>query len=233
MWVYVTAAFWILERLCRLLHNAISINLPLARFAFRQPLISATATISHGAVLLSIPFEGHWTAGQYVYVRFMGLEGGFSKTQSHPFSIVNVPRSSEKDPDSTKEIQLIIRIKQGITLTLAEYVLAHSDSTSLTSSQMMTAIDSTPFPSTCQMTVAIEGPYGNAPTPGPEEFRNIILFAGGSGVTHPAAILDELLTRVQSGEEVGTESIRLVWAIQHLGSYILRKPFVLGLMDLV
>lgn len=150
-------------------------------------------------MLLSIPFKGAWTAGQYVHVRFMGLDGFANRAQSHPFSIVNAPRSSEKD-DSPQEIQLVIRIKQGITLTLAQHILSRSSD----------------VPASCALKVSIEGPYGSAPAPAAEEYRDLILFAGGSGVTHPASVLDGLLSRVDKGE-VGTESIKLFWAVQHLG----------------
>ena len=151
---------------------------------------------------MKVPFNESWTAGQHVYVSFWGLNI-FARhpLETHPFSIVNASRSVDSKDESTQELDLVIRIKMGVTKTLAQHIIKKSPG----------------LGASCFVKISMEGPYGHAPSPGAEEYESVVGFAGGSGITHPASILDYLFQKVERKLAVTTQ-IKLVWALQHLGT---------------
>lgn len=197
--MYAAVGFWVGERLFRFVrHFAGAAH---HKLYVRTPLVKAQAQVLHGAVVLKVPYpNGGWIAGQHVYVSFWGLDV-FRKSQSHPFSIVNASRTIDAKDDSPQELELVLRIKSGVTKKLADYIIKHSNS----------------LPASALVTISMEGPYGFAPSPA-EDFESVLLFAGGSGITHPASILDYLMQKVEQKLAV-TSQIKLVWAIQHLGAF--------------
>jgi len=168
------------------------------RRSLRSPVTVATASVVNGAILLSVPFPAHtWSEGQHVYISFMSLSI-LSKFQSHPFSIANAPHTG--DDATTSNLQLILRTKGGVTKTLARYINQH-------------AVDGI-----ATLKVVVEGPYGHGSTASVAgDFETVLLFAGGSGITHPASVLDAL-TQLISHQKIRTSSAHLVWAVQHLGA---------------
>lgn len=121
--------------------------------------------------------------------------------QSHPFSICNIDNGSN-------EIQFVLRIKHGLTSTLAKHI------TSLCKAKN---VGSAP------VTVSVEGPYGFAPPA--HQFDSVLLVAGGSGITHVASVLASVCKKAEEGVAAAT-NVHLVWAIHHLGTFSLR-PLVL------
>ncbi|KAI5479003.1 ferric-chelate reductase [Pseudohyphozyma bogoriensis] len=192
-WVYAASAIWIFERVCRLISHLAGVLH--TRVVLRRPLLQAEATVVSGAILLNVPFPaGTWEAGQHCYISFWGREV-LSKPwlygQSHPFSIITIPKA-----DGTPELRFALRIKKGVTRTLANHILAVTNNTSK------------PVP----LTVSVEGPYGHTPFLGAE---SLLLVAGGSGVTHVASLLAEAIKKVKEGVSA-TSYVRFVWAVHHL-----------------
>lgn len=208
------AGIWIAERVSRYVRHFAGIAHN--KLYLRKPIVKARAQVLHGAVILNVPYpHGGWSAGQHVYVSFWGLNI-FARhpVETHPFSIVNASRPLDDKEDSPQELDLIIRFKGGVTKTLAQFV----------------GKNSTGVPASCFVKISMEGPYGYAPSPGAEEYETVVGFAGGSGITHPASIIDYLSQKVERKLAV-TSRIKLVWAIQHLGAFSLSlfPPFFVEL----
>lgn len=164
VWLYVPLAFWIFERVARAL-QLVSINL-LCRFKFRAPLIKARATLIEGAVVLHVPFKGEWAAGQHAYLSFWDpsfLSTPWIYFQSHPFSIANVPSCSVADEKGRRDMLFVMRTRDGMTKTLAHRI-----------AQSPTG--------EAELWMTLEGPYGGCTDT--EQFHNVLLIAGGSGISH-------------------------------------------------
>ncbi|GAA5977551.1 hypothetical protein JCM11641_006861 [Rhodosporidiobolus odoratus] len=197
-WVYAAAAIWIFERVVRFVwHFAGIAN---TRLVLRRPVIKAQATVSHGAILLKVPFTGSWSAGQHVYVSFWGLDllrRPHLYGQSHPFSIANIPSTTASGPH---EMQFVLRIHAGVTKELANHI-----------SKKCAAKSNGGQEAPAECLVSIEGPHGWAPPAA--EYDSVLLVAGGSGITHPLSVLDAVCQLASEGKAV-TSSIKLVWALQ-------------------
>lgn len=133
------------------------------------------------------------------YVSFWGtdlLRRPWLYGQAHPFSIANMPELTMDAQTGQQKLQLVLRVKRGITLELARLV-----------ERMSTEHGS------CHLLVSVEGPYGSSPRS--EEYDSLILVTGGSGITHVASVLEDACLRAEKGE-TGTTAVKLVWAVRHL-----------------
>lgn len=195
-YVYAAVGFWAWERLARLARHVGTIIH--TRVILRRPLLQAEASVVSGAIVLSVPFYAPWSAGQHCYISFWGhelLAKPWLYGQSHPFSIASVPGPASQDGHT---LHFILRIHDGITKSLATHI---SQSTKLSRKE------------TCRLSISAEGPYGSTPHTAQSEV--VLLVAGGSGVTHIASVLGDIVTRVENGTSP-TTSVRFVWAIHHL-----------------
>ncbi|BGP42478.1 ferric-chelate reductase [Rhodotorula kratochvilovae] len=195
VWLYVPLGFWIFERLARLL-QLVSISL-LCKLQFRKPLIKARATLIEGAVVLHVPFKGEWNAGQHAYLSFW--DPSFITTpwiyfQSHPFSISNVPSCSVADEQGRREMLFVMRTRDGMTKDLARR-LAKSETGS------------------AEIWTTVEGPYGGCMDT--EQFHEILLIAGGSGISHIMSMLADILHKARNSYSRATR-VRVVWTVQNI-----------------
>lgn len=197
-WVYAAAAIWAFERASRLVRHVGTIFH--RRVILRAPLLTGEAKVVHGAIVLSVPFAGTWSASQHCYISFWSpalLARPWLFGRSHPFSIINV-QSSRKTGDQS--IELVLRIKKGLTRELADHIESRT-----------TASGS----ETCTLAVMAEGPYGqSAETP---DAQTVLLLAGGSGITFVASALEDVVQKIEAGQS-STNDVRLVWAIHHLSA---------------
>ncbi|KAL8292721.1 hypothetical protein RQP46_001333 [Phenoliferia psychrophenolica] len=199
-WVYAASAIWSFERASRLARHFGSIFH--RRIVLRSPLLSAEAKVVHGAIVLSVPFAGAWGASQHCYISFWTaslLTRPWLYGQSHPFSIANVQPLS---PSKGQTIELVLRIKKGITRTLANHIEARTKASGK---------------ATCSLTVMAEGPYGQSANTFDSE--SVLLLAGGSGITFVASALEDVVRKVEVGESLTTH-LRLVWAVHYLSGLI-------------
>ncbi|SCZ93912.1 BZ3500_MvSof-1268-A1-R1_Chr6-3g08979 [Microbotryum saponariae] len=189
-WVWAAVGIWAFERLTRLVLHISSF------FALRQPLVNAQARVVSGAILLSIPFPSNaWSAGQHVYVSFWGIQ--MLKTpwvygQSHPFSIANA------SGDKIDHIELVMRIKSGMTQSLAKRVA------SLCAQKGVESVG---------VLVSVEGPHGGLASSDLKDegaVESLVLVAGGSGITHVSSILGQAMAQPSRV----LKKVNLVWAIQ-------------------
>lgn len=207
-YTYSAIGIWALERLLR------GVALFFTRFHPRAPLVTATATLSHGAIVLRVPSKGNWRPGQHAYLSFPSVPRLLG--QSHPFSIANVPSSRNKTAD---EMLFVMRVRKGATMVLSER-LRKAEGQSST------------------LKVALEGPYGRSIET--KLFHDVLFIAGGSGITHVQssksyswrlrcferlccsrgssfAVLADLIQNATSAN-ARTTRVHLVWVIQHAGT---------------
>ncbi|GAA6012427.1 hypothetical protein JCM10207_007083 [Rhodosporidiobolus poonsookiae] len=208
---YTAIALWAFERATRLV-QFFSLEL-LLRFRARRPLVKATATLVHGAIVLRVPnAKGGWKAGQHVYISFPS----FLKVcwQSHPFSVANVPSLAPLPPSPTNsgsssptlasppsprsdsnEMLFVLRVQRGMTARLAQRLATRKDSTE-------------------KLSIAVEGPYGGMRAD-VGRFEEVVLVAGGSGITHVMSVLADAVQKVKLNQ-ARTRRIHLIWVIQHV-----------------
>ncbi|GAA6034231.1 hypothetical protein JCM8097_003797 [Rhodosporidiobolus ruineniae] len=225
-YTYASISLWALERLLRLLQLfSVDVLAPL-RLSLtgrpKWPLVRARATLVHGAVVLRIEGRGRkWGAGQHVYVGFPAFTRVF--WQTHPFSIANVPPSplfpsspassspsstekplpslpsfvstSDKTASEEEDLLLILRVHSGLTARLARHLSVQPESTE-------------------EMWVTVEGPYGRRHS-GAGRFEELVLVAGGSGITHVLSVLADALEKAKQGRS-RTRRIHLIWVLQHV-----------------
>ncbi|KAI5480555.1 hypothetical protein MNV49_000251, partial [Pseudohyphozyma bogoriensis] len=192
-WVYAPIAFWLLERGLRIL-QLVSVQM-LIRLKWRPPLIKANATLIEGAIVLRVPFKGKWYAGQHAYISIW--DPSFIRTphiygQNHPFSIANVPGSSELDSLGRHEMMFVMRTRDGMT-RMVEKRLKKSPNGAL------------------DLYVAVEGPYGG--TIDTEQFQEVLLVAGGSGISHIMSMTSEIIHRARTNY-TRVKRVKVIWTVQ-------------------
>ncbi|KAM0786762.1 hypothetical protein ACM66B_002197 [Microbotryomycetes sp. NB124-2] len=188
IWVWVPIGIWIFERGARLV-QVLSITIA-NRWMPRSPLRRASALLKDGAIILRVPYKGTWSAGQHAYLSFPGLALG----QSHPFSIANVPSDfnlTETEADC-HEMLFVMGVRQGVTATVAKHLDQYTSRSA-------------------DLKVMLEGPLGISPNH--DSFDNVLLLAGGTGITHIASLLADLtLKAVRCKTRV--RKIKLVWTVR-------------------
>lgn len=131
--------------------------------------------------------EVTWNPGQHVFLRFPGL----GPLDNHPFTIASSCSETyvvDKDGNSSAEpLRFLIRPYEGITRKLAKYAGS-------------------------SVKAYIDGPYGHY-EPLEKKYENVVLVAGGSGITAMLPHLSYLAKRLGRRECV-TEEVRLIWAIK-------------------
>lgn len=195
-------------------------------------------------IRLTLTTPLRWRPGQHIYVRFPG----FSVAQAHPFTIMSLPNKSRLDsqlvllakvhegttrkifnyvkglethcPESsfTNEINtsLNTRPSGGFETEKSKVILSTSDSSSVSS-----RLESSPAMQQSQIRSAqiaayLDGPYGF--TTDPASFEQVILFAGGTGISHIYPILYRLLQRCEEGDPlVLTKRVHFIWSTHSSG----------------
>ncbi|GAA6002156.1 uncharacterized protein JCM10292_000783 [Rhodotorula paludigena] len=193
-WVEATVGIWLFERLWRICSAVVSVVD--FRIFVRKPVVKARASIVDGAIKLTVPCKGQaWTAGQHFYVSFWGtdfLRRPHLYGQTHPFCVANVPIRSA---GSEQEMRFVLRVYKGVTADLERVIRAKIAAKG---------------GEECELKVAVEGPFDKSE--GAEDYDSLLLFAGGSGITHPSSILAEVCQKVME-RKAATTNVRLIWAI--------------------
>ncbi|CUA67450.1 putative iron reductase [Rhizoctonia solani] len=166
--------------------------------AWRMQIRPATiSAIDDQMTLITVhDIDDGWKAGQHVWIRI--LKDNFS-WESHPFTIANAPAShalamANSKGRASRGLLLYARVAGDFTRTLNLNARQSSD---------------------IQTKVIVDGPYGGlgAGTVGPADYRNVILIAGGGGVSFTVAVLEDLISR--SLKQKGcTEVIDFIWIVK-------------------
>jgi predicted ferric reductase len=194
-------------------------------FQSAQAKISLFADEQNGDVVRLDFAHNHaaWSVGQHFYLCFPES----SIWQSHPFTPASLPSlSSTKSPQTHT---YVFRARGGETRKLAE--LAHAkqlmSSTSHTTdaeskkihtvlpTALQPASRSSGRPAQHTTPVILQGPYGTSHAPHSESYdTNILLVAGGTGITFVLPILQHIMTMPSLANSNMSRKLELIWIVR-------------------
>ncbi|KAK7528406.1 ferric reductase NAD binding domain-containing protein [Phyllosticta citriasiana] len=151
---------------------------------------AAVTILPENAIKVTIPTQRKWRPGQYVYLRMPGI----SIFENHPFTIASLCSKdfpSSYGPDY-KDMVLVFRPFGGFTQKV-----------------LRSAIQEGPWQT---YRAFVDGPYGGLQRR-IEAFDDVVLIAGGSGVTAVVSHLLDLIKRMRDGKAV-TKSVKVIWALK-------------------
>jgi predicted ferric reductase len=150
----------------------------------------AVTLMPENAIKVTIPTKVRWRPGQYIYLRMPGI----SVFENHPFTIASL--CDEDFPseygEGYRDMVIVFRPFGGFTNKVRQSALEHG-----------------PWHT---YRAFIDGPYGGMQRR-IEAFDDVVLIAGGSGIT---AIISQLLTlikKMRDGKAV-TRKIHVIWALK-------------------
>ena len=153
---------------------------------------AAINILPENAIRVTIPTQIRWRPGQYVYLRIPGI----SIFENHPFTIASL--CSDDFPseygEEYKDMALIFKPYGGFTRRVLD-----------------TATKMGPLHT---YRVFLDGPYGGMQR-SLDSFDNVVLVAGGSGITALVSHLLDLVKRMRDGKAV-TRKIQIIWAVKRL-----------------
>lgn len=158
-----------------------------------------------------------WVAGQHVLLRVFFSGRVF---ESHPLSITNAPVSHSVISSSCSEGQLVLGARVVGDWTRALNTLARtSDAEFFGHSSEEEGTHCGPGPGPKRVMVMIDGPYGGVSFD-LGRYENVLLFAGGAGVTFTMGLLDDIVGRIvrlkrRNGER--TKRIEFAWCVKSFG----------------
>ncbi|CAL5401911.1 unnamed protein product [Camellia sinensis] len=145
-------------------------------------------------IVLSKPANLQYNALGFIFLQVQEL----SKLQWHPFSVASSPL------DSKKHLSLLIKALGNWTGKLRGTI------SSLSGEEAQLEL---PFQPNSKITASVEGPYGHE-SPYYLMYENVILVAGGSGISAFIAILSDIIHRINEGKPCLTRKVLLVWAVK-------------------
>ncbi|KAG8935915.1 hypothetical protein FRC02_005670 [Tulasnella sp. 418] len=227
-WIYPPIAFYAFDLLVRV-----------TRMRIKDAYLEAPDT---EMTLIHVPdASGGWIAGQHVKLRVF-FEGRL--LESHPLSILNAPPSiSSLKTTSLKEGGMILAARAAGDWSKAINILARSELPEDCGQLMTHYVDEDPDMMELgtlsaatdssrvaiaerRVSVMIDGPYGGSSI----DFascENVLMIAGGSGITFTLGILDDLVGRIRlarsgSGnaprqDMINTRHITFIWCLRSKG----------------
>lgn len=140
-------------------------------------------------LVLSKPPKLRYIALSFIFIRIREL----SWLEWHPFSVSSSPL------DGNYHISVLIKAVGGWTTKLRSYILSNSGKE--------------PFEPHSKITASVEGPYGHE-SPYHLMYENLVLVAGGSGISPFLAIMSDLLHRIRDGKPCVPKNVVLVWSVK-------------------
>lgn len=142
------------------------------------------------AIKITIPTQVRWRPGQYIYLRMPGI----SIFENHPFTIASL--CSDDFPsgygDEYRDMVICFRPFGGFTNRV-----------------LKSALEKGPWHT---YRAFIDGPYGGMRRR-LDAFDNVIMIAGGSGITAIISQLLDLIKRMRDGKAI-TKNVTVIWAIK-------------------
>ncbi|ORY83653.1 ferric reductase NAD binding domain-domain-containing protein [Protomyces lactucae-debilis] len=181
-WIYAATALWIFDRLLRIA-RVVVYNYSTA---IDKDALSSAVLLSDDVVKMRVPVSPLWKfyPGQYLFLYLPS----HSYQQNHPFSVVDVDRST---PNPTATI--LFKGRKGMTKRTLDACLSHSSETG----------------SPLQLRALVEGPYGTQPRL--DHYDNVILVAGGIGIT---AMIPFLMYLAETPIRLTSRSVVLHWILR-------------------
>ncbi|KAH9874939.1 hypothetical protein J1614_004427 [Plenodomus biglobosus] len=151
---------------------------------------AAVTLMPENAIKITIPTQMKWRPGQYVYLRMPGI----SVFENHPFTIASL--CSDDFPseygEDYRDMVLVFRPFGGFTKKVLQKALEHG-----------------PWHT---YRAFVDGPYGGMQRR-IEAFDNVVLIAGGSGITAIVSQILSLIKKMRDGKAV-TRKIHVIWALK-------------------
>ncbi|PSN63621.1 hypothetical protein BS50DRAFT_85347 [Corynespora cassiicola Philippines] len=151
---------------------------------------AAVTIMPENAIKITIPTQVKWRPGQYVYLRMPGI----SVFENHPFTIASL--CDEDFPsaygEGYKDMVVVFRPFGGFTRKVYQSALEHG-----------------PWHT---YRAFIDGPYGGMQRR-LEAFDDVVLIAGGSGITAIISQLLSLIKKMRDGKAV-TRKVHVIWALK-------------------
>jgi predicted ferric reductase len=186
-YLFSTLAIWLLSYFVRLFY--LNWTRP-GRLSWLIGDEAAVTLMPENAIKITIPTQTRWRPGQYIYLRMPGI----SVFENHPFTIASL--CDEDFPseygEGYRDMVIVFRPFGGFTNKVRQSALEHG-----------------PWHT---YRAFIDGPYGGMQRR-IEAFDDVVLIAGGSGIT---AIISQLLTlikKMRDGKAV-TRKIHVIWALK-------------------
>jgi len=151
---------------------------------------AAVTLMPENAIKITIPTQIKWRPGQYVYLRMPGI----SVFENHPFTIASL--CSDDFPSEYgqgyRDMVLVFRPFGGFTQKVLRSALEHG-----------------PWHT---YRAFVDGPYGGMQRR-LEAFDDVVLVAGGSGITAIVSQLLSLIKKMRDGKAV-TRKVHVIWALK-------------------
>lgn len=186
-YLYTTLAIWLLSYFTRLFY--LNWTRP-GRLSWLIGDEAAITLMPENAIKVTIPTQVRWRPGQYIYLRMPGI----SVFENHPFTIASL--CDEDFPseygEGYRDMVIVFRPFGGFTNKVRQAALEHG-----------------PWHT---YRAFIDGPYGGMQRR-IEAFDDVVLIAGGSGIT---AIISQLLTLIKKMRDgkAATRKIHVIWALK-------------------
>ncbi|KAF2464908.1 uncharacterized protein BDR25DRAFT_271145 [Lindgomyces ingoldianus] len=151
---------------------------------------AAVTIMPENAIKITIPTQMKWRPGQYVYLRMPGI----SVFENHPFTIASL--CSDDFPSEYGE-------------GYRDMVLVFRPFGGFTNKVLRSAIEHGPWHT---YRAFVDGPYGGMQRR-IEAFEDVVLIAGGSGITAIISQLLSLIKKMRDGKAV-TKNVHVIWALK-------------------
>lgn len=150
----------------------------------------AVTLMPANAVKVTVPTQVRWKPGQFAYLRMPGIK----TFENHPFTIASL--CSDDFPSEYGE-------------EYRDMVFVFRPFGGFTNSVLNSAIEKGPWHT---YRAFIDGPYGGMRRE-LQAFDNVVMIAGGSGITAIVSHLLDLIKRMRDGKAV-TRNITVIWALK-------------------
>lgn len=211
---------WFIDRFFRLArtfvmhHDFLPESTSAMHFQAANARLTSFSDPINGDVVRLDFFHNHspWQVGQHFYLCFPES----SMWQSHPFTPLSLPRSTK----GGQQHSYIFRAKSGETKKMAETAVkklsaALSAASSEKHDQVSASQPLTADPFTPTTKVILTGPYGANHVDALDRSPgiNILLIAGGTGITFVLPVLLHLMT-APTPRGFATRKVKLIWAVR-------------------
>ncbi|KAL5116026.1 hypothetical protein ACEQ8H_006037 [Pleosporales sp. CAS-2024a] len=186
-YLFSTLAIWLMSYFMRLFY--LNWTNP-TRLSWLIGDEAAVTLMPENAIKITIPTQTRWRPGQYIYLRMPGI----SVFENHPFTVASL--CDEDFPseygEGYRDMVIVFRPFGGFTNKVRQSALEHG-----------------PWHT---YRAFIDGPYGGMRRR-IEAFDDVVLIAGGSGITAIISQLLMLIKKMRDGKAV-TRKIHVIWALK-------------------
>ncbi|KAL9624930.1 MAG: hypothetical protein Q9160_000977 [Pyrenula sp. 1 TL-2023] len=191
-YMWATVAIWITSILARALWYTYPTSIVAERWFVGSPIILRVFPDNMTRLEMLAPRGLHWNPGQHVYLRAPTV-GLFD---NHPFTIAAADGLSEvgNEKEHPRILPLYIRTYAGFTRRLRNYVDEESST---------------------QLEAWLEGPYGGHREDITIGFDDVILVAGGGGISAMLPWLEHFAAKLRAGKRMQASSLRLYWSVKN------------------